>query len=267
MPKGAIDGRALLRWILLELPEPPWAAGDGGDEPFVGLVYLDPQAGLSAKGWRAGEPAGGALVVRLPIGVPGRVLDEAEVAARGLPATPPWLAEAGPQPPADAPWRHDPALVPRLHARFPDDVQVLVHDGGAHRPRRRPEVCWVRVDGVEDERARPVSGQPASTRVYRGVLLSTPRALTSVAAGGVVRFLADPGGRYALAVTEAYLAERPHWRITPCAGCGMHEVLDPPSALAAAQFPDVDERSQARMFTARCPACSGALVLERVDVS
>jgi hypothetical protein len=98
----AVDGAALLRWIELELPEPPWTERDA----FLGFAYLDPQAGLSAKGGRAGDPTQverPALTVRLPIGVPGRILDDDEVARRGLPPSPPWLSSYGPQPPAHRP--------------------------------------------------------------------------------------------------------------------------------------------------------------------
>ena len=48
-----IDGTALLRWIELQLPDPPWSE----PEPFIGFVYMDAQAGLSAKGGRAGDPS------------------------------------------------------------------------------------------------------------------------------------------------------------------------------------------------------------------
>ncbi|HVV88591.1 MAG TPA: hypothetical protein VHE35_36355, partial [Kofleriaceae bacterium] len=173
MTRATLDGRALLRWILLELPDPPWEGG----EPFVGLVYVDAQAGLSAKGWRASAPLDDRLTVRLPIGVPGRVLADDEVAARGLPAAPDWLEAYGPQPPLDAPWRHDPALIGRLHRSFPDDLQVLVHEGEPRRTGRKAELCWVRLDGTDDGAPRPVTDRPAQTRLYRATLLSAPHGL------------------------------------------------------------------------------------------
>ncbi len=262
MSPAAIDGRALLRWIVLELPTPPW----GGTEPFVGLVYLDAQAGLAARGWRETAPDGGGLTVRMPIGVPGRVLTDDEAEARGLPAEPPWLAAFGPQPPRDAPWRHDPALLGRLHPRFPDDVQVLVHDGEPRRTGRRTEACWVRLDGADDGAPRLVTDQVAQTRSYRATLLSQPRQLTSIAANGRLRLLANPGGRHPIMVTDEYLAQRAGWRFTPCTACGLHEGLDPPSQMAATRFPDLEAEARPLMFTARCAACSGMLELVRVDL-
>ncbi len=259
MSRAAIDGRALLRWIQLELVEPPW----GDAEPFVGLVYLDGQAGLSARGWRASAPEDGALVVRLPIGVPSRVLPDDEVAARGLPAAPDWLAAHEPQPPVDAPWRHDPVLIGRFHPRFPDDLQVLVHDGEPRRTGRRAEVCWVRLDGVDDGAPRPVTDRPAHTRLYRATLLSRPHQLTTIAAGEPLRLIADPGGRHPLRVTDAYLAERAGWRITPCTGCGLHEGLDPPSVMAASRQAAATAEAPPTTFTVRCPSCTGRVELTR----
>lgn len=257
----AIDGRALLRWITLELPEAPWRTA----EPFVGFVYLDREAGLSAKGWAASAPEQVGLTVRLPLGVPGRVLADDEVAARGLPARPDWLDVYGPQPPADAPWRHDPALVGQLHPRFPDDLQVLVHDGEPRRVGTRPEACWVRLDGAEDGAPRPVTGQPAATRLYTAYLLSTPHQLTTIKAGDRLRLIAAPGGRLPLQVTDAYLAERPAWVFTPCDRCGLHEGLDPPSVMAATRFPGAPADARPLAFTALCPACKGTLSLERLE--
>jgi hypothetical protein len=239
----AVDGAALLRWIELELPAPPWTTG----EPFLGFVYLDPQAGLSAKGGRAGDVTQverPGLTVRLPIGAPGRVLDEDEVAKRALPASPSWLSFYGPQPPANAPWRTDPGLRGRFHPQFPDDLQVLVHDGEPRRTGKRTEVCWLRV----------VAGEGG---LYEGELLNQPHQLTTVAAGQRLRFLAAPGGRHPLYVTEEYLRERDGWEIQPCPSCGLHEVLDPPSVMARTRFPDAPGSGDAVpvMFTAHCALC------------
>lgn len=237
---SAVTGAALLHWIELRLPDPPWEQL----EPFVGFVYLDPQAGLSAKGGRAGDPTAAAkpsLTVRLPIGVPGRVLPDDEAEGRGLPATPGWLHHFGPQPLRDAAWRVDPALQGRFHAQFPDDLQVLVHDGEPRRTGKGTELCWLRVVAVDE-------GGPGR---YLGELLHPPHALTTVRAGDRLRFIAAPGGRHPLHVTDAYLAERDAWDIQPCPGCGLREALDPPSLMAAGRF----GAEVPLMFTAHCPLC------------
>lgn len=246
----AVDGTALLRWVELELPEPPWSER----EPFLGFVYLDPKAGLSAKGGRVGDESQverPSLTVRLPIGVPGRVLDEDERAKRGLPETPSWLAFFGPQPPAHGPWRTDPGLRGRFHPQYPDDLQVLVHDGEPRRSGKRTEVCWVRI----------VAGVGG---VYEGDLLNQPHALATVKQGQRIRFLSGAGGKHPLYVTPEYLAERDSWEIQPCPNCGLHETLDPPTVMAKTRFPESGDAVPV-MFTAHCALCGPphAQVLQR----
>ncbi len=254
----ALDGTALLRWVELELPEPPWRER----EPFLGFVYLDPQAGLSAKGGRAGDASqveSPSLTVRLPIGVPGRILDEDEVARRGLPASPSWLSFYGPQPPAHGPWRTDPGLRGRFHPQYPDDLQVLVHDGEPRRSGKRTEVCWVRVVAAVD----------ADEGLYEGELLNQPHQLVTVKAGDRVRFLGRAGGKHPLYVTPEYLTERVGWDIQPCPSCGLKECLDPPSVMARTRFADATGTGTEIpvMFTAHCAVCGPphAQVLQRRD--
>lgn len=257
----SVDATAFLRWVELALPEPPWSGG----APFVGFVYLDPQAGLSAKGGPADDAAladAPRLTVRLPIGVPGRVLPDGERATRGLPPAPSWLDRFGAQPQADPPWRRDPALAGRFHRSWPDDLQVLVHDGEPRRTGRRTEVCWVRVDAAADAPPRPsqtADGTPlprATTR-YAGTLLSVPKQLATWKAGARVDFLPDAGGRHPVAVTVAYLDERAAWIVRACDGCGLTEGLDPPSVMFRTRFPDADADADAApvAFTAHCPVC------------
>ena len=47
-------------------------------------------------------------------------------------------------------WRSHPKLRGRFHPESPDDVQVLVHDGGPRITDRLPETVWVTVTGCED---------------------------------------------------------------------------------------------------------------------
>lgn len=248
---NVLDGAALGHWIELALPDAPWPGG----APFVGFVYLDAQAGLSAKGGPKGEPT---LTVRLPIGVDGRVIPDDEAAARGLADAPAWLEAYGAQPVRDAAWRRDPRLAGKWHKQFPDDLQVLVHDGEPGAVKRRPENCWVRVDAALDGPARPATTAAGAVLdrarvLYEGVLLSKPHKLTTYAAGDRVRFAPDPGGRHLIAMTAAYLAARSAWTVTACTGCGLTEGLEAPEAMAAARFPDADGEVQA--FTAHCPLC------------
>jgi hypothetical protein len=84
----------------------------------------------------------------------------------------------------------------------------------------------VRVDASEPAPARPSATSDGvaidrSAVVYVGTLLNQPHALTTLAQGDRVRFVADPGGRHPLMVTAAYLAERAAWTIAPCPRCGL----------------------------------------------
>jgi hypothetical protein len=62
----------------------------------------------------------------------------------------------------EAPWRRDARLSGRFHPDFPDDLQVLLHDGGPLFSTVRPEAVWARLlERVDDG-------------VYRGILLNQP---------------------------------------------------------------------------------------------
>jgi hypothetical protein len=178
------------RWVWMELP---WELKDR----FVGYVYFDPHAGPSAKG----GPESAAQIaelptctVRLPLQLPIQPLTQEEITKRALPITPTWLKHYGPQPDPDAAWRKDPDLKGRFHDSYPDDLQVLVHDGEPRRTSRQPELCWVRVVAAEKGPLRRFIFSAEMTTlsrrefnrkyqtngtVYVGTLLNAPAALQS----------------------------------------------------------------------------------------
>lgn len=257
---------ALGRWIELHLE---WEFA----EPFVGYVYWDAHAGLSARGDRAGsadiaEAAG--FTLRMPMKGPWRVLDETEVAARGLPARPTWLVHYEPQIDPDEPWRSEPTVRRHTHPSWLDDVQVVVHDGEPRRTGRQPEACWVRVTKVELLPARPVMLDPKLPKAKRadleqryswdgylftGTLKNQPHKLTSVRDGDELRFMIADGYGLLLMVTEQYLDERKRWAIGPCTRCSAIETFDPPSVMARTRFSDVPEGSVMEAFNAKCALC------------
>src|SRR5262245_59420678 len=120
------------------------------------------------------------------------------------------------------PWRDDPRLAGRFHPDYPDDLQVLVHDGGPRFPPPPPELTWVRITGVDD--APPT---PAGV-AYRGTLLNAPHNLTSIRAGDSLLFLCPPTAPHPLLTSARYLKQRPDWRIVPCDRCGLDELFDAP---------------------------------------
>ena len=168
----------------------------------------------------------------------------------------------------------------RFHDSFPDDLQVLVHDGEPRRTSHQPELCWVRMVEAEEGPLRrfifsaemtTLSEREFSTKyqtngtVYVGKLLSAPHALQSVRQGDTVRFLAGGGLEHPLLVTLQYLEEREDWWIGPCPKCGMGECLDPPSVMTKLRFPDQPPGAEVKTFTSFCPRCGGMQLLSRRD--
>lgn len=150
-----------------------------------------------------------------------------------------------------SPWNEHPKLRSRFDPEFPDDLQVIIHDGGPHISDRQPELVWVRVTDCQDE-------------VFSGVLLNKPFQLQSVVQGSLINFIVPAGGQYPLRVTHKYLQERSSWRLlAPCKKCGLTELLEPPSQLVAASFPNVtaDQLSGGFTFTTRCGWCGGGMVV------
>jgi hypothetical protein len=257
------------RWIELKLPMEQ-------AKVFLGYAYLDPTAGLSAKGDRhdaddvAGRPT---VTVRLPGSFPWRVLPETERIRRGLPSTPEWIAFFGPQPDPNAPWRRDPILRACTHPSFVNDVQVVVHDGEPRRTGRAGEKCWVRVLRAAPMPQRALIFNPDAFPmgaaafeakyggprfVYTGTLLNQPHKLTTVSEGDELRFVSAEGLDMGLLVTDQYLEECAVWQVQPCNKCGMADTLDPPSVMAKTRFPDAPADAQIQQFSSFCIRCGQA---------
>ncbi|MFO0604764.1 MAG: hypothetical protein U0324_16395 [Polyangiales bacterium] len=267
------------RWIWIELR----------GERILAYRYVDPTAGPSAKGAVvSASPTPEELDVavqrpnrtlRQPDAFGARALDAAEARALGLPDRPPWVGIFEGESPAGTnapPWRSDAALAGRFHPDYPDDLEVIVHDGEPRRTQRAPELCWVTVTGVHASARMPAVSADATPpftaadakwserTVYRGKLLNQPHALTSARQGDAVLFLVVPGLPNPLQVTEAYLAERARWAVVPCDGCGADQGFDPPSVMARTRFPQLDEGTAPVMFTARC-GCGGVMSLAALE--
>ena len=122
-------------------------------------------------------------------------------------------------------WRQHPRLRGRFHPDYPDDLQVLVHDGGPRITENRPELVWVRVIGNDHD-------------VFVGAVLNQPHQLESITQASQIRFIVPDGGEHPLLVTPKYLQERPDWIIQPCHKCGLSELFDAPSDLMRVVFPN-----------------------------
>lgn len=146
-------------------------------------------------------------------------------------------------------WRTHPQLKDRFLADHPDDLQVIVHDGGPRITQARPEAVWVTVTAMEGG-------------VFRGRVLNEPQQLARVRRGDEIRFLVAAGAPHPILVTEQYLRERGAWTVHPCDKCGLGELFDAPSELIAATFRGLPPDAQPEMFTAFCALCGGGQVVE-----
>jgi hypothetical protein len=132
----------------------------------------------------------------------------------------------------------------RFHPDCPDDIQVLIHDGGPRRSPVPPEVVWVRVHGHEDG-------------VYRGSVLNEPQRLTTVKQGQDIGFILADNCPHLLYVTDHYLRERGKWKIRECDKCGFAELFDPPDVLSKVLFPTAPGDFRPLHYTTFCPLCGG----------
>ncbi len=146
-------------------------------------------------------------------------------------------------------WRQHPKLQGRFHPDAPDDLQVIVHDGGPRLSSASPELVWVTVMAAE------------GPDLFSGKVLNQPRQLKSVAQGTVIKFVA-PEGEHLVMVTEKYLAERGRWNIHGCSKCGFDALFDAPSDLMRVIFPHLPADASMEMFTSFCGLCGGVQGVE-----
>lgn len=157
--------------------------------------------------------------------------------------TPPHLYIAGE-------WRKHPKLQGRFHPEYPDDVQVIVHDGGPRVTDRRPEGVWVTVTDCTGD-------------VFKGRVLNQPNHLKTVKQDDIILFIVPERGEFPIQVTPKYLEERKSWTVLPCKRCGLSELFDAPSDLLRIVFPETALSSTLETFTAFCGACGGIQVVVR----
>lgn len=169
-------------------------------------------------------------------------------------------------------WREHARLKGRFRPDYPDDLQVIVHDGGPLVSRNEPEIVWVTVTGMNGD-------------LFWGRLLNPPHNIQTVRQGDEIKFVMPTGDApitlLALAavrlglekpprtgwlapvlVTDKYLEERQTWNVHPCGQCGLSDLFDAPSDLIPvllAQHPPDEEIST---FIAPCPNCGAALRVE-----
>ncbi len=159
----------------------------------------------------------------------------------------PGVAAASAEAVGAATWREDPHLRARFHPDYPDDLEVLVHDGEPRRTGKQIEKCWVRVIGafpgptrrmIFNEQASPLTPEAFRQRyesttglVFNGTLLNAPVQLSTIRQGDELLFISGPG-------------------------------LDPPTVMAQTRFPD--QQGSVEGFTSFCPlGCKGQLLFSK----
>jgi predicted nucleic-acid-binding Zn-ribbon protein len=164
-------------------------------------------------------------------------------------------------------WRDDPDLKDRFHPDYPDDLQVIVHDGSFRFTDTRPEVMWATiVNRLEWTHQTGETGY-----AYKAILLNVPQQLKTVKQGAEILLVAHKDYKFPIHVTHEYIMERDFYNITPCSNCGLPELFDPITKLAAKSFPDMDkdkESVEMMAFTSFCPMCGnkGFLVIEHKGI-
>ncbi|MCW8131424.1 MAG: hypothetical protein KIS92_13830 [Planctomycetota bacterium] len=240
----------------LKMPVGRWLLVDPSKTtPFPAFTYVDGMQGFSAQGDAVEDGKPVRMILRLPMkGLSWRAMTPEEGKQHGLPAVPTWLAAYGPQPAAGTvwgTWYDHPRLQGKFHPDYPDDLQVIVHDGGPRITQARPELIWVRITG-------------GSGDLFSGQVLNKPTQLKTVSAYQEIKFIVPGGGAHPLMVTDKYLKERAEWEIRPCSKCGLTELFDAPSDLIRVVFPNVDLEKGDRLesFTAFCGACHGVQLVK-----
>lgn len=236
--------------VFAPMPVGAWISLDVPDQfTFIGFTYVDPTAGFSARGWKgsgSGLDQSSSMTLRLPMAhCPWRRLKPEELSKLGLEPRPAWLEFYGPQIETgdlSGGWREDRRLKGRFLSDYPDDLQVIIHDGGPRLTKAGLEVVWVRVLAMDGD-------------VFQGMCLNQPNNLKTVRQNDLIKFVVADGADYPVMVTDKYLSEREKWKIYPCSQCGFTELFDAPSDLLRAVFPDAD--GEGELFTAFCPLCHG----------
>lgn len=167
------------------------------------------------------------------------------------------------------PWRSDPNLKRHFHPQYPDDIQLLVHEGSFRFTSAKPERMWATVlEGIE---ITDLEGKPI--RAYKAKLINQPFNLKTLQMGSEILFVPSTTFQLPIRVTQEYLNDRKTFDIKPCDRCGLSELFDPVQQLIALTFPDMKthveehpEHAQGIMFSSICPFCGGVMLVSHIGM-
>lgn len=152
------------------------------------------------------------------------------------------------------------------------DFKVLLHKGGP-----RPAETVLRRTGGRIERlaVEPAAEPPVPElvaarivgqegRAFRVELAEPPQFLKAFAQGGPLLIFRMPTLEKPFLVSEAYVAERKQWTISPCSVCGFSELFEPPSELLRGAL-SIPSPELVEGFSWRCPlpGCTGTILVDR----
>lgn len=159
-------------------------------------------------------------------------------------------------------WRNDPDLADKFHPDYPDDVQVIVHEGSYRFTDAKPEVMWARIFA----KLGWTHNTGEEGYAYKAQLLNQPHQLKTVKLGDEILLVGHAGYQYTIRVTHEYITERDFYTIRPCDKCNLPELFDPISKLMEKVFPDMPKETEDGgpvypMFSSFCPVCGGVMVV------
>ena len=163
-------------------------------------------------------------------------------------------------------WHDDPDLQGRFHPQYPDDLQVLVHEGSFRFTDSPPEIMWARIFA----RLEWTNFDGKEGYAYKAQILNQPRSLKTLKLGDEILFSAHKGYAYAVRVTHQYIMQLDYCEITPCNKCGLPDLFDAPADLIAKTFPDLAAQARENIlaFNSFCPLCGvqGSLFVKVLNV-
>jgi hypothetical protein len=158
-------------------------------------------------------------------------------------------------------WREDPDFVGRFHPEYPDDLQVVVHEGSWRFTKIQPELMWATLTS----RLEWTHQDGKVGYVYKGVLINQPHQLTTLKLGDEILLRARKGYPYAVRMTHQTAMELDYAEITPCTKCGLPFMFDPPTAFIKSTYSGmidqlINEAPAGGGFVSThfCPVCGPA---------
>ncbi|MCC9607273.1 hypothetical protein LOC68_13625 [Blastopirellula sp. JC732] len=141
------------------------------------------------------------------------------------------------------PWLSHP-IVRRQVPLYPkDQYEVLLHDGGPHPSKAKPEVRLVEFESMPEE------------NLFVGRVQDPVEHLKSVKQGDRISFIISSSTLCGVMISKQYWKERPDWTICRCEGCDFDELLAPPSQLMSEIYPDLPSGTAPASFTTACGVC------------